>query len=121
MNRYLFYGLLTLGVLARVTMLVRYGLVSGGEVDVYLADEGVVGLMAMHILEGRELPVFFYGQDYLGALEAYLESGERKIDRWYDRHRVATADFADTPEQFLNINTSRDHAELERRLAGMEA
>ncbi|HSR52765.1 MAG TPA: glycosyltransferase family 39 protein [Acidobacteriota bacterium] len=36
------------------------------------ADEAVVGLMAKHILEGRETPVFFYGQDYFGALEAYL-------------------------------------------------
>ena len=72
MNRYLFYVFILLGFLARLVMLVRYEFVSGGEVDVYLADEGVVGLMGMHILEGRELPVFFYGQDYLGALEAYL-------------------------------------------------
>lgn len=55
----------------RTTMLLDYALVDGGEVDVYLADEGVVGLMARHIVEGRSLPVFFYGQDYLGALEAY--------------------------------------------------
>ncbi len=52
-------------------MLTHYGLVSGGEVDVYLADEGVVGLMGKHIAAGNELPVFFYGQSYLGALEAY--------------------------------------------------
>lgn len=36
------------------------------------ADEAVVGLMAKHILEGREMPVFYYGQHYFGALEAYL-------------------------------------------------
>ncbi len=36
------------------------------------SDEAVVGLMAKHILEGRELPVFYYGQHYFGALEAYL-------------------------------------------------
>ena len=36
------------------------------------ADESIVGLMAMHIAEGREFPVFFYGQHYLGALESYL-------------------------------------------------
>ncbi len=53
-------------------MLTNYGLVNGGEVDVYLADEGIVGLMGKHILSGRELPIFFYGQHYLGALEAYL-------------------------------------------------
>ena len=27
--------------------------------------------MGKHIAEGRALPVFFYGQHYLGALEAY--------------------------------------------------
>ena len=71
MNRYLFYSLLALGGAFRVAMLFNYELVNGGEVDVYLADEGIVGLMGKHILEGRELPIFFYGQHYLGALEAY--------------------------------------------------
>jgi 4-amino-4-deoxy-L-arabinose transferase-like glycosyltransferase len=70
-NRYVFFGLLAAGIAFRILMLTRYELVNGGDVDVYLADEGVVGLMGKHILEGRELPVFFYGQDYLGALEAY--------------------------------------------------
>ena len=71
MNRYVFFAVLLAGVLMRTTMLMDYTLVDGGEVDVYLADEGIVGLMARHIVEGRSLPVFFYGQDYLGALEAY--------------------------------------------------
>lgn len=35
------------------------------------ADEAVVGLMARHILEG-ERPIFFYGQAYLGSLDAWL-------------------------------------------------
>ena len=35
------------------------------------ADEAVLGLMARHILSG-ERPVFFYGQSYMGALDAYL-------------------------------------------------
>lgn len=34
-------------------------------------DTSTVGLMALHILEG-ERPLFFYGQSYMGALEAYL-------------------------------------------------
>jgi len=71
MKRFVFYGLLLAGIAFRVAMLLHYDLVSGGDVDVYLADEGVVGLMGKHILEGRELPIFFYGQAYLGALEAY--------------------------------------------------
>ncbi len=71
MNRYLFYFLVLLGLAFRILLATHYDLVNGGDVDVYLADEGVVGLMGKHILEGRELPVFFYGQHYLGALEAY--------------------------------------------------
>ncbi len=35
------------------------------------ADEAVVGLMARHILQG-DLPTFFYGQAYLGSLDAIL-------------------------------------------------
>ncbi len=71
MNRYLFYGLVLAGVAFRLLMLAEYEFVNGGDVDVYLADEGIVGLMGKHIMEGREFPVFFYGQHYLGALEAY--------------------------------------------------
>lgn len=36
------------------------------------SDEAIVGLMAKHILEGREIPIFYYGQDYMGSLEAIL-------------------------------------------------
>lgn len=72
MNRYLFFVLLAAGLCFRLLLLVKLELVNGGDLDVYLADEGVVGLMGKHIAEGRELPVFFYGQHYLGALEAYL-------------------------------------------------
>ena len=35
------------------------------------ADEAIVGLMARHILSG-ERPLFFYGQAYMGSLDAWL-------------------------------------------------
>jgi len=35
------------------------------------SDQSVAGIMARHILRG-ERPIFFYGQSYNGALEAYL-------------------------------------------------
>jgi len=38
------------------------------------ADEAVVGLMASHILKG-ELSVFFWGQSYMGSLDAFLVAG----------------------------------------------
>ncbi|MEN6435749.1 MAG: glycosyltransferase family 39 protein [Anaerolineaceae bacterium] len=37
------------------------------------SDEAIVGLMAKHILEG-ERPTFFYGQAYMGSLDAWLVS-----------------------------------------------
>lgn len=36
------------------------------------ADEGTMGIMAMHIASHGEHPIFFYGQYYMGTLEAYL-------------------------------------------------
>jgi len=36
------------------------------------SDEATMGLMARHIAYNGEHPVFFYGQYYMGALEAYL-------------------------------------------------
>lgn len=38
------------------------------------ADEAVVALMAKHILQG-ERPLFFYGQAYMGSLDAILVAG----------------------------------------------
>ncbi len=38
------------------------------------SDEAVLTLMARHILQG-ERPAFFYGQTYMGSLDAYLVAG----------------------------------------------
>lgn len=38
------------------------------------SDEAITGLMARHILQG-ERPVFFYGQAYMGSLDAFLVAG----------------------------------------------
>ncbi len=39
------------------------------------SDEAIVGLMAKHILEGRDFPIFYYGQHYMGSLEAFFAAG----------------------------------------------
>jgi hypothetical protein len=39
--------------------------------DVLPGDETVLGIMAKNILEGH-FPIFYYGQSYMGALEAYI-------------------------------------------------
>ncbi|MEV7226582.1 hypothetical protein AB0M79_06095 [Polymorphospora sp. NPDC051019] len=36
------------------------------------SDEATTGLVALHMSQGREFPLFFYGQHYMGALESYL-------------------------------------------------
>lgn len=38
------------------------------------ADEAIVGLMAKHISEGRGIPIFYYGQHYMGSPEPMLVS-----------------------------------------------
>ena len=36
------------------------------------SDQAIIGLMAKHLLEGRAFPVFYYGQNYMLGVEAYL-------------------------------------------------
>ncbi|QLQ37149.1 DUF423 domain-containing protein [Micromonospora robiginosa] len=36
------------------------------------SDEATMGLAALHIARGDDFPVWFYGQAYMGTLEAYL-------------------------------------------------
>lgn len=60
-------------------------------------------------------------RDLWSSLEAYLAGGERKIDRWFARHRLAIADFSDCAENFLNVNNPQERAALEARLAGQGA
>ena len=50
--------------------LVKISLVLSNVVP-FNADEAVVALMARHILHG-ERPIFFYGQAYMGSLDAWL-------------------------------------------------
>ncbi len=56
--------ILALALVGRVLLL------ASGAVSFH-SDEAVVGLMARHILAG-ERPVFFYGQAYMGSLDAWL-------------------------------------------------
>lgn len=57
------------GTLAAALALRLYFIVTPhGVID---ADEAIVGLMGRHILRG-ELPIFYYGQAYMGSLEAHL-------------------------------------------------
>ena len=41
----------------------------------------------------------------VNSLLSFLESGDRKIDRWYAQNTMITADFSDDPNVFFNVNT----------------
>ncbi|MEJ2592604.1 MAG: molybdenum cofactor guanylyltransferase MobA [Candidatus Thiodiazotropha sp.] len=47
------------------------------------------------------------------SLQRYLDAGDRKIDLWYARHRVALADFSDIPSTFVNVNTPEERDRLQ--------
>lgn len=63
-----FWG--ALGLLTFAGLLVRLAILASplGELD---ADEAVVGLMARHVAYLGDRPAFYYGQPYLGSLEAF--------------------------------------------------
>ncbi len=54
--------------------------------------------------------------DLLSSLKRFLDSGERKIDRWYAQHEYARVDFSDCADMFRNINTPADQASLQTSL-----
>ena len=53
-----------------LAVILKVGLLSIGAFP-FNSDEAIVGLMARHILKGN-WPVFFYGQAYMGSLDAAL-------------------------------------------------
>ena len=53
-----------------ISGVIKVWLISTGSIP-FNADEAVVALMARHINQG-EVPIFFYGQAYLGSLDAIL-------------------------------------------------
>lgn len=58
-------ALVTLAALLRLTLVARGW-------PIINSDEATMGLMGSDVLRQGARPVFFYGQDYMGALQAYL-------------------------------------------------
>jgi len=92
-----------------------------------IGDDLVERLAAALVREAADVAVAYDGQRthpvflllkraLLPSLLAFLEAGERKIDLWFARHRVAQADFSDCPEAFINVNDPAEHRALEARL-----
>jgi len=69
--------------------------------------------------DGERLqPVFaLVKRELQPSLEAYLGSGGRKIDRWFEHHQVAEVDFSDQPDAFANVNDPDERRSIEARLA----
>jgi hypothetical protein len=55
-------------------LLFRIALIAFG-LPIPNGDESTMGLEAMHIAFRGELPIFLYGQNYMGVLEAYIGAG----------------------------------------------
>lgn len=67
-------------------------------------------------------PVFaLLDRTLLPSLLAYLEAGERKIDRWYAQHPMTRVDFSDEPGMFHNLNTPEDLAAAEATMQARAA
>ena len=61
-------AILIVAGLFRAWLIVGHGLA-------FESDEAIVGLMARHINAGETVPAFFYGQSYMGSLDALLVAG----------------------------------------------
>ena len=65
----------------------------------------------------RQQPVFLLlRRDLEASLAAFLAGGERKIDRWFARHRLAEADLSARREAFLNVNDDAQREQVEAML-----
>lgn len=58
-------------ILIALAVVLRLALIARGW-PLLDSDEGTMGLMAIHIEKLGEHPLFFYGQGYMGATEAYM-------------------------------------------------
>ncbi|MBI4005189.1 MAG: molybdenum cofactor guanylyltransferase [Gammaproteobacteria bacterium] len=52
----------------------------------------------------------------LDSILEFLGKDERKIDKWFELHKLAITDFSDCPDTFININTQDDLSVVESRL-----
>ncbi len=83
-----------------------YSKLQGQNADISVAHSG-----------DRLQPVFSLIKKELNdSVSDYLSKGGRKIDRWFEQHKMVVTDFSDKPETFLNINTPDDMAGIEKKL-----
>jgi len=65
----------------------------------------------------RLQPVFtLMKSELLSSMLEFLNNGERKIDKWFENHHLAIADFSDQAETFININSEEELTAIELKL-----
>lgn len=65
----------------------------------------------------RLQPVFtLIKSTLLLSIVNFLQRGERKIDKWFNEHRLAIADFSNEVECFSNINSTAELQNMELKL-----
>jgi molybdopterin-guanine dinucleotide biosynthesis protein A len=65
----------------------------------------------------RLQPLFgLYSLKALGSLEAFLNSGQRKVGIWVESLSPQVVDFSDQPDAFLNINSPEELSEAEKKI-----
>ncbi len=65
----------------------------------------------------RAHPVIMALRTHLASsLTAQLAAGERKIDRWTQKHQCVQIDCSGNPMQFLNVNSPEDLRRMEQQL-----
>ena len=73
--------------------------------------------IAVAYSEENAHPVFcLMKKSVLPSLQAYIESGERRVSTWQKSQKYIDVDFSDCSEAFTNLNTFDDLADLESKL-----
>ncbi len=65
-------AIIVFGTLLRVVLV-------GLQWPLFNSDEGTMGIMALHIASRGDHPVFYYGQHFMGTLDAYLAAGVFRV------------------------------------------
>lgn len=89
----------------------------------FISTSGLQSLIDKRELTAADIAVAFDGKrihpvfmaikrSLKQSLKNYLAQGERKIDRWFERHNWVKVDCSANPEFFSNINTPEQLAKL---------
>jgi len=82
------------------------------------AKKGAPRIAVAHAGGRRQSVCMLLPVDLLPALRAYLDAGERRVDRWQDAHGCIEVDCG-AAAAFINLNTADELAQAEKITAGV--